>query len=244
VRTSSRSVEPIAPAPAPAPLEPIAPSSPSTEPAAPPPAATGEGYDAPEAVAMPGTGLGAAPAWAMPGVLPSAPTSAPAPTVAPRPRPVDRDRAGQILREAMAEKDHALGLDLPGVGAVANAVADAVRASDVPAASRSTFQVRLDATGRAVSVRAVRFSSGDAGAWQRAAEIARQRLGGLALAMIGAYAEGAVVTVEITSLLTLPSGSNGPTIQPGVGASGTFDLSDLGAKPRRVVRSSYRVVPG
>jgi hypothetical protein len=234
------------------PSDPVQVAEPSTtaSPAAPPaPSAANDGYDAPERVPLPGTGLGAAPAWGIAGVLPSMPTSAPAPTVAPSARPVDRDRAGQVLRAALAAKDHALGLDLPGVGAVASAVAEAVRASEVPAESRSTFQVRLDASGRVTSVRPLRYSAGDSGAWARAAEIAVRRLAGTALAMIGAYSSGAIVTVEITSLLTLPSGSSGPKIHPGapggqIGTGASFDLSDIGAKPRRVVRSSYRVEPG
>jgi hypothetical protein len=140
----------------------------------------------------------------------------------------------------MADKDHKLGLDLPGAGTVASAVAEGVRASDVPAESRSAFVVRLDATGKVTEVRAVRWSAGGADAYHRAASIAASRLVGRSIAMTGAYASGALVSVEITSLLTLPAGGSGPSRK---GSSVSFDLSDLGAKSHRVIRSSYSVSP-
>jgi hypothetical protein len=202
-------------------------------------------YGAPAGPALPGLapapGVGT-PIWALPGILPTAPPPRPAPTVTPRAAPTERDKAGQLLRGAMAANDHKLGLDLPGAGTIAAAVADGVRASDTPAESRSAFVVRLDANGKVVEVRAVRWSAGDPEAYHRAASIAAARLAGRSIAMPGAFASGALVSVEITSLLTLPAGGSGPSRK---GSSVSFDLSDVGTKPRRVIRSSYSVrAPG
>lgn len=229
-----------------APLEPSATPALTAEPAA---SATPAGplpdeYGAPPG-ADPGValapGLGA-PIWALPGILPAQAPPRPAPTVAPKAAAIERDKAGQLLRASMASKDHKLGLDLPGAGTIASAVADGVRASDAPAESRSAFIVRLDAGGRVVEVRAVRWSAGGPEAYHRAASIAASRLSGRAIAMPDAYAAGALVSVEITSLLTLPAGGSGPSRK---GSSVSFDLSDVGAKPHRVIRSSYTVkAPG
>src|SRR5262249_13327765 len=84
------------------------------------------------------------PLWGIPGGLPTGvAAAAPAPTVAPAPRPVDKDIAGKVIRDAMSKRDKGIGIDQPTGGTVSAAVSAAVRSSDVPDVARGTIEVRL-----------------------------------------------------------------------------------------------------
>lgn len=189
-----------------------------------------------------GPGLGGRPAWALPGVLPTAPTSAPAPTIPPPAKEVDRNIAGTVLQKELSKKDKALGLDLPAAGTVASAIGTAVHGSDAPNEGRATFEVRLSPTGQVLGVRVVSASAGATATWERAARTAAQKLTGRSLTMTSAFAAGATVYVDVSSAVVMPDGSKtGGISRQGAGA--TFDVSNLGAHPRRVVRTNFRVVP-
>jgi hypothetical protein len=191
-------------------------------------------------------GVGGKPVWALPGALPDQPTPAPAPTVPGRPRETDRDIAGTVLRKVQTENDKAKGIDLPAAGTVASAIKAAVQGSDAPNEGRATFEVRLGPRGQVLGVRVISSSSGGNAGWSTAAASAQARLAGRTLAMSGDFAKGATVYIDVVSKMALPAGSAGG-IKPGaagaVGGSIDFDAANIGARAKRSVSSSYRVVP-
>jgi hypothetical protein len=183
-------------------------------------------------------GVGGPSVWAMPGVLPSAAAAAaPAPTVTPAARPVDSDVAGRVVRDMMATRDKALGLDSPAAGTVASAVGVAIRSSDVPNVARGTLEIRLGPSGEVLSVRVVSMSGGSSDQWARAAAAVKASLAGRGLTLSSEYAKGATVTVSVVSNDQPPAGSKGGFT--GTGAS--FDLSNLGAHTARHVRTSFSI---
>jgi hypothetical protein len=215
----------------------------SGEPApAPLPAKTSE-YDGPPPAVQIGPtsglpGIGS-PAWAIPGAVPDMGKPAPAPTTAATVA-VDPKIATRVLKDAIREKDKGLGLDLPAGGTVASSVKAAVQATNTPPEARATFEIRLSATGQVLSVRVTSSSGGSSEEWARAASAAAAALKGRTLAMTSDFAKGAVVYVNVQSLLTLPDGSKSAIQQKGAGA--TFDVSNIGAHQQRVVRTSFSVV--
>ncbi|MFT3766681.1 MAG: hypothetical protein QM820_14375 [Minicystis sp.] len=175
------------------------------------------------------------PAWAMPGVLPGPATAAPAPTVAPAPRPVDKDIAGIVIRDAMAKKDKDLGIDLVVAGSMSSAVRTAVQSTELAAGTRGSIECRVSASGRVTGCRLVGSNGGAPGAWDTAVRAASGMSGP---ALTGQYAGGAVVTIEVAVSQGPPSGKSG-----GInGAGANFDLSNIGAHATRSVRTSHRVV--
>ena len=206
----------------------------------------------PDGVLVPG--VNGAPVWAIPGAVnvPQRPPSAPAPTTAGTVRPTDKDIAGKILRGEQAAKDKALGLDLPAAGTVAAALASAVRTTATPSTGRATYEVRLGPGGQVLSLRMVSSSGGAQDAWAEAGRMAAGNLARKKLVMSGAFAGGAVVMVDVASHLQLPAGGGSkfgsPAVKPGpppgtAGGGFTFDLSNVGAHPTRVVTSSFRTTP-
>jgi hypothetical protein len=221
------------------------PSLPEPPPDAPIPSAPSgplpDEYGGPPSADVPGVpGLGGAPVWQLPGVLPDRAAARAAPTAPPPQRATSTDKAGEVLREAMRSKDKSLGLDLPAAGTVATVVADAVRSSDTPDTARATFEVRLSGSGQVLGVRVASSTAGAAELWARVARAVAARLTGRSLTMTTAFAKGATVYVSVVSAVKMPSGAS----SGGVHASGSgfgFDLSDIGARPVRVVSSSFRV---
>lgn len=221
-----------------------APTAP-TAPTGPAPTGTSE-YDGPPPAVptgplvgggLPGMGNGA---WSsIPGVVPDMGGPRPAPTVSPK-ATVDPKIATKVITQAMKEKDKGLGLDLPAGGTVASSIRQAVQGTATPPESRATFEVKLSPTGQVLSVRMTSSSGGSPESWAAAAKIAQASLMGRTLAMTAAYSKGAVVYVNVQSLLTLPDGSKSAIERKGVGAS--FDVANIGAHMQRVVRSSFSVV--
>jgi len=196
-------------------------------------------------------GLGGAPVWAVPGVVPEAPRPAPAPTtIAPGPM-VDRDIAGKLVREAMREKDRGLGLDLPGAGTIGSVIAEVVRGSATPDVAKATFEVRIAPGGRVASVRVVRSSAGSAGDWSGVASAVSAKLSGREFTLPTAYAAGAIVMVEATSKVQYPDGTagGGASFTKGgpsggsIGGGLNFDTSNIGARPKRIVGTSVSARP-
>jgi hypothetical protein len=195
-------------------------------------------------------GLGGAPVWAVPGVVPEAPRPAPAPTtIAPGPM-VDRDIAGKLVRETMREKDRGLGLDLPGAGTIGSVIAEVVRGSATPDVAKATFEVRIAPGGKVASVRVVRSSAGNAGEWSGVASAVNARLSSREFTLPTAYAAGAIVMVEAVSKVQYPDGTagGGATFQKGgpsgnLGGGLNFDTSNIGARPKRIVGTSVSARP-
>lgn len=251
-RAPSDAPEPQAPEPRAAaaanPREPSGPVEPSAEPAATaapnvPPGRAPDQYDAlPEGN---GDGIARAPGldspiWTLPGAIALAPRAAAAPTVAPSARPVDKDIAGIVVRQAMLDNDKRLGLDLPGAGTVASAVGTAVRGTETPSVGRATFEIRLGADGRVLGVRIVSATAGASDAWDRAAKAAAAALASRTLQMNANYAKGAMIYVDVNSTMALPSGGTSGVSQEGSGMR--FDVSDIGAHKSRSVKTSFRTV--
>ncbi|XYH99019.1 hypothetical protein ACMHYB_04435 [Sorangium sp. So ce1128] len=225
----------------PAPPDPA--GAPREGPAAPPVPAPSTEYDGPPSAERPPSvaGLDGVPVWQLRGVLPDrAAAPPPAPTAPPAPRETSMDRAGEVVREAMRGRDKALGLDLPAAGTIASVVADAVRASETPATARAVFEVQLSGAGLVLGVRALSSTAGATALWALVAREAAARLAGRALAMTAAFAKGARVYVTVSSSVKMPSGAtSGGIHQQGAGFG--FDVADLGARPHRLVQSSFRV---
>lgn len=194
-------------------------------------------------------GLAGAPVWAVPGVVPEAPRPAPAPTtIAPGPM-VDRNIAGKVVGELVREKDRGLGLDLPGAGTIGSVIAEVVRGSATPDVAKATFEVRIAPGGRVASVRVVRSSAGNAGDWSGVASAVSARLSSREFTLPTAYASGAIVMVEAVSKVQYPDGTagGGPSFHKGSASQGnpgmTFDTSNIGARPKRIVGTSVSARP-
>jgi hypothetical protein len=183
---------------------------------------------------VPGVG---GPVWAIPGVIPTAAAAAPAPTEAPKARPVDRDIAGQVIRQAMSDKDKSLGIESAAAGTVSSTVREVIQGSDVPNDSKGSIEFRIGPGGQVLGWKVVGASGGNADVWVRAARDAAARLAGKGLVLAGQYARGATITIDIVSKVQPPSGSKGGLS----GAGFNFDVSNIGAHASRVVRTSYRI---
>lgn len=176
------------------------------------PVASGEFEGPAPAVPMPGGGLSiGTPVWAVPGALPGgaggpggADTGAAPGPLAPR---VPQVPGKLVLRDTMLSRDRELGLGNPGATAVANAVADAVRGSNVPAETSAVLVARIGGDGVVVSLGVKQFSSGDVKTWNRVAQAATAALGKRKLGLAGLGPRGAVVQVSVRSAVTLPSGA-------------------------------------
>lgn len=194
-------------------------------------------------------GLNTGPLWAIPGVVPETGRPKPAPTTIAAPPPTDPKLAGRVISDVVREKDHGLGLDLPGAGTILTIAKEAVRSSNTPEFARATFEVRIAPGGAVASVRVVRSTAGVLGDWNAVAADIRGRLTGRSFTLPTAYAAGAIVTVDIISQLQMPDGtvSGRPKIAGGgsdsVGGSMTFDASNIAARPKRHVGGSVSARP-
>lgn len=181
-------------------------------------------------------GLGGPPVWSMPGGMPvTGGPPPPAPTVAPAPRPVDKDIAGIVLRGEMAKKDKDIGLDLPVAGSMKSAVQRAVMGTELPTGTKGSIVCRVSPNGRVSGCNVVGSNGGSPAAWA-AALSAAQSVAGSSLS--GQYANGAIVTIDVSVSQALPAGSKGGF----TGSGASFDLSNLGAHATRQVRATHRVV--
>jgi hypothetical protein len=141
------------------------------------------------------------------------------------------------LHDALAARDHEAGLDNGGpLVAIAE---EATRPSDTPENSRAVFEVSIDANGDVTGVRVVNASKGRQD-WERVASRMGETLRTRRIPPRGHG--GIVVTLEIRSRFTLPSGGSGG-IDPKLNDDGTpgahvgFDLSDVGQHARRDVHA-------
>jgi hypothetical protein len=160
------------------------------------------------------------------------------------------------IKAGAREKD--LGNGLGPDGPILTALRDATYGSTAPERGNATFLAVVDGNGLVVDLKLVASKGGEKG-WEDARSRAEKALAGVKLSLRGA--RGAEVKVEVYSDIRLPSGRRpgDPPVKPtfsleapdqpgaldhGGGLPevkrftlGTFDLADIGAKPRRVVHA-------
>jgi hypothetical protein len=145
------------------------------------------------------------------------------------------------MQMALDEHDHELGFDVGG--AVVGVAESVARPSDTPNDSTAVFEITADANGNVTSVTLVDASQGRT-AWEPVAASIATALRAKRLAMRGHA--GAVITLEVSSRWALPSGarpggavstSGASPTETGVALGGSFDLSDVGARPSRSVHA-------
>jgi hypothetical protein len=188
------------------------------------------------------TGPARPPIWMQPGIMRFGEPSPAAATTAPKAPKADRDIANKVVNEELRKKDKKLGLDLPAAGTVASLVKSAVWASDTPTTSAATILVTLGPTGKVKTVRVMSFAGGDNASWQAIAATVKSSLAARQLNLTEMYEKGAAITVNVQSKVKMPSGSE---VGAGLELSLTqsFDVSDIGAKPIRLVTASFSASP-
>jgi hypothetical protein len=139
----------------------------------------------------------------------------------------------KTLKSSLDDRDHEIGAG-PG-GPVVSAAHSAALGSKAPETGRATYEVETDNVGSIIAVRLVE-SSADTPGWELVGSTLRATLGAQKL-RVPAGAKGVLVKVLVEAMMKLPSGATqklsvGPS---GLGVGGKFDLSDIGAKPARVV---------
>ncbi len=138
------------------------------------------------------------------------------------------------LRDAFRARDTALGLGPEGP--VVSALRDAAYGSASPVNGRAIFEVHAGEGGIITILDVV---SGEGGSWSDAQRVAQERLASVKI-VLPRGAKAAVFRIEVTSKWAMPAattfgtraaeGNDGPAL--------TFpDPSNIGAKPRRVVRA-------
>src|SRR6185369_10069580 len=140
-----------------------------------------------------------APVWSIPGVVPAPGGSGTAGPKGPLAPKMAQAPGALVLRDEALARDRDLGLGNPGATAVANAVADAVRGSSVPAESSAVIVARIGGDGVIVSVGVQQFSSGDTRIWSGVAQAATAALGKKKLGLAGLGPKGAVVQISVKS---------------------------------------------
>lgn len=156
----------------------------------------------------------------------------PAPSATPRPEATAPAQVSQTggLREALASKDQARGLGRGG-----SAVSAAHQASnDAPSSGHLVLALTFDASGAATSVHIAERSDGDP-SWDQYAQAVLAYAKKKGARALPEGAKSMVVTMSVDSRMVLPSGSAPGSSTHVDGLSGTFDLADLGAGPKKRV---------
>ena len=140
-------------------------------------------------------------------------------------------QAGEAMRTSLHDHDVALGLG--GGGPVVKALEEAVSVSTAPNVSHAVLVAIADASGTVTEVN-VESSTGDPSSFRAIAEDVLARLRNQKV-RVPEGSRGLAVRVDVASSISPPSGG-------GVGLDGPnthahFDLSDVGARPRRVVHA-------
>lgn len=150
--------------------------------------------------------------WSVPGILPSGPdlpsgagTASKGPVAAKAP-----GKGSTLLRDDLRAHDQSLGIGTSGATAVSNAVADAVRASNLPADTTAVLVARIGGDGALISVGVHSFSSGDAKTWNGVALAAAAAVGKKKLGLAGMGPKGAEVQVRVQAAVLSVSGARDP----------------------------------
>ena len=150
-----------------------------------------------------------------------------APTAAEMKRTVETS-----MKDAIRARDVAAGLGPEGP--VLSALQDATYGGLAPEHGSATFLAVIDASGSVSDLRLVASDGAEAG-WSDTRERAMKALKGKKLSLRGGG--GAELRIAVVSDVRLPSGNTpGAPIRPGL-TSGMFDVTDISAKPRRIVRA-------
>jgi hypothetical protein len=183
-------------------------------------------------------GLNGTQAWQYPGgILPDERGGRAAPTRAPK-RQYDPQRATKVLEAGQRAQDSKLGLHFPGGPVIADAIKSAVRASDAPFVSGGQFVVSVNAQGKVTKVQLVGHKGGGSSTWQAIRKSAQAALAGRTLPLKSSFAKGAMVSVVVSSDQKMPGG--GTSRQ---GTTFNFDVTDIDARPVRVVTASWHAQP-
>ncbi|MDF2697462.1 MAG: hypothetical protein K0S65_5845 [Labilithrix sp.] len=191
----------------------------------PPPSALGIAGSGPNPFAgsSGSSGLAASAERPVPGKFHSAAPDAP--TTAEAKRAVEKS-----MKDAMRAQDVAVGLGPEGP--VLSALQDATYGGLAPDHGNAVFLAVVDASGTVVDLRLIASNGGEPG-WSDTRERAMQALKGKKLSLRGGG--GAELRIAVVSDVRLPSGNTpGAPIRSGL-TSGTFDVTDISAKPRRIV---------
>jgi hypothetical protein len=141
-----------------------------------------------------------------------------------------------VIERAIQAKDRTLGLDLPAAAAIAAVVGGAVRAAETPPECVARVAVALGGDGRLQNVSLLSYSGGGSGAWQQVVRSVRAQLAARTFSMKSVFSKGAIVTVTVRSRMRMPSGNGG---REGLGL--TFDPSNIGSRPKRLVTTGVNV---
>ncbi len=204
------------------------------------PADPNDGFSAPEDPGLPGAGPGRE-IW-RDGKLLALEKAPAAPTEAPKEKLASRDSANDTIKDVLRKKDKKLGLDLPAAGTVASIIKAQVQGSDAPGNVSATFIVKLGPGGSVTSVSVGAINGGNASMWNAIASSAKGAIAARKLNLTEDYKKGAVITVNVQSKMSMPSGAE---VGAGLKLSLTqnFDVADIGASPVRVITAPFSVAP-
>ena len=161
----------------------------------------------------------------------------PAPTETQK-RHYEVETVRRSIDKGIRVKDAQLGLDFPAASAIAAVLRDTVRSSDAPFDCQGSFSVTVSPSGKVTALGLGGFAGGDPATWQSSRKRALAQLSSRVFEMKSSFARGALVGVTIRSEHKMPGG--GLSRQ---GASFSFDVADVGAKPVRVVSMSFSAKP-
>jgi len=165
----------------------------------------------------------------------------PAPTTTQKTARIDRNKANDVLNKDLHEKDAKLGMILPAAGTVGSTV-KAAAYELLPDKAQGTIVVTLGADGKVTSVKVASMAGGTSGDWEAVAANVKAALSAKTLNLNDEYKKGAIVAINVVSLMQNPSGTD-PDSPVKFGTTTTFDISDLGAEPIHQVRTQISVTP-
>jgi hypothetical protein len=176
------------------------------------------------------------PVWTQPGSLGDPSRPLPAPTEAPR-RDYDKKRGDKVLADGQRQSDQKLGLDFPGKATVKKVMQNAALASEIPYPSSASFTIAVNSQGRVTAV-SLNGHSGGGGAWAQVRNDAKAQLAGSTFALKSAFKKGATLSVNVSASMKTPGGGTSRD-----GATVSFDVTDIGARPRRSVVVAVAAIP-
>ena len=118
-------------------------------------------------------------------------------------------------------------------------VISAVTGSDAPFECSGSFSIMVNKTGHVTAVAHQGHVGGDAATWASIRQRISAELKGSQFPLRAAFKKkGAIIGVAIRSQMRMPSGSGSRE-----GASFSFDVSNAGERPRRVVSAGATATP-